>query len=524
MPPSADRSQVSPGYDVLHADDGSPIPLAEALEKHGYDTVQHSLLQWRLFEHASKKKLRGYPPKLFLSYHRSSRESIETVSFLADKLRSNGFHVLFDENDLVEDELGLGIAKFVSRLAECHIFVPVITDGYLKDDRASTLTWWLHEESQWAINLHTQGLMDIVCIWLATRDPPEPPTSWYFGHVPIVDLRRFDLSLLSRALSYQGPILSDNEESAVIALLEEFEKPDLSKEQLVDLHAAIEQFPVHLNALEEMRIAQVQYCALTGSDAYRDSLRALEDAPALYPPNRLRLVRALFKIDDCKAILRNAWPLLHFRRSPNLVEVHMMMGLSLRDLANPIGAVNHLSRSFQLSDNQTESWKCMILNEIGWVLLRLGQATASRRILEAACDTDKTDWRPVYNLIRCLCTLELWADAIELRNGALDRFPDDVEHFLLNGPLVEVEPDGAHLVLDGEGDLGCTVCEACFPRSQGLLLCSACGSANHVSPCGICSHTYFKPVVWRDGRRQDLCPVCREGVLQHGARTHLSQR
>lgn len=141
---------------------GCPPAWKELCELVGGDMQAYLyLIELGIACRSKQPRTRGYPPRVFISYHRASPEHIAWCVELADSLEQAGYSPLLDESAgvaLSPEELGW----FVSSMFDADICVIVLTEGYIGGGEG--MRSWLFEEMERVVTLDGLGLTEVVVV------------------------------------------------------------------------------------------------------------------------------------------------------------------------------------------------------------------------------------------------------------------------------------------------------------------------------------------------------------------------
>lgn len=166
---------------------------------------------------AREPRSRGYPPRIFLSYRRSSHEHIEWCHNVAVGIRARGYEVYLDDEVLGGKVDTASLSRLTSLLYDCDVALMVLSPGYAAADDSMRL--WIYEEYHAISLLRGLGYLEVVVLW---RDGEVPYGGESDGFVQVsqtIDLVvdcRDDASSLASALMpfppYVGPVLGHSEQ------------------------------------------------------------------------------------------------------------------------------------------------------------------------------------------------------------------------------------------------------------------------------------------------------------------------
>ena len=174
--------------------------------------IRRAAMNSAIRDFSQRPRLRGYPPKVFISYRWEDESTMVWARQLARYLRQRGFHPYLDQEhqqNIGAD--GIGIGKYVARIVNSNIILVVVTPAYL----AGELREWLTEEGQ-VSRLMSHLSTEIIFLWKEGGELPD-----WGAAFPVVDMRGNidDFSLLDKFVDYQGLRFSETEEEELVQLL-----------------------------------------------------------------------------------------------------------------------------------------------------------------------------------------------------------------------------------------------------------------------------------------------------------------
>ena len=145
----------------LTDDLGQDISIDEAMRRWGNLRIRRAAMNSAIRDFSQRPRLRGYPPKVFISYRWEDESTMVWARQLARYLRQRGFHPYLDQEhqqNIGAD--GIGIGKYVARIVNSNIILVVVTPAYL----AGELREWLTEEGQ-VSRLMSHLSTEIIFLW-----------------------------------------------------------------------------------------------------------------------------------------------------------------------------------------------------------------------------------------------------------------------------------------------------------------------------------------------------------------------
>jgi tetratricopeptide (TPR) repeat protein len=510
---------------VLWREDGTRRPRREALRMFG----DRSLWVAELKE-AIERRLNGppplsIPPRIFLSYRWSSPEADAWAENLALKLRSRGYFVIFDKTDCLID----GIPDFVSRLAECHIFLALLDLGYARrihatDESGPMEDGWVFDEFNNAAALGNAGFLQVVGVLRGGDELPRGfrfPVLGRFGNA--VDAR--DPERLESALDDLFPPItlkvSQADVDRVIALIRDShtaaEKNDLQEAASL-AHEAINVIPDIVDGY-----AQLARISVKGGDS-EEGLWAAEAALAIAPRSSEMLSLAALlayhlKQKECIDYCLRLFDLEGDRFAAKyLGTAHYILGNALDDLGQAYAGVAHLEIARRLSPDVPT-----IHNDTGFVYRRIGDLPRALACFQTGLSLSPGDAGLLVN--QAGTYLEA-ANAVGAKRTLSQLRAHHPAHPALEGLeklAVSLEHGGETVILlprlpprPGGRIIACSECAVGIPLANDKeVLCARCG-AEHSEPglhCGCCGGDGFVIPALSNIGASFLCPYCRVGHL-----------
>jgi len=481
---------------------------------------------------ALQKRLNGppplsVPPRIFLSYRWSNPEADAWAENLALKLRSRGYLVIFDKTDCLKD----GIPDFVSRLAECHIFLALLDPGYAHrigatDEPGPIQDGWVFDEFNNAAALGNAGCLQIVGL---LRDGDELPRGFKFperGKVGnAADAR--DPERLESSLDGLFPPISLNVPPAdierVIALIRDSHRA--ARESNLDAARSLARDAVKTipNIIDgHAQLARVS--AQTG-DA-EEGLHAAEAALHIVPRSAEMLTLAAsfaYHLKELSACIGYSTKLLDLEgdrfAARFVATAHYVLGNALDDLGQTYAGVAHLEIARRLSPNVPD-----VHNDAGFAYRRIGDFVRAQACFARGLHVSPGNAKLLVN--QAATYLEA-GNAKGAENALSELGAHHRDHPALNMLQQELvgwlARGGQPVVLipkppprPGRKRIGCSNCEVSIPlASDREVLCARCGADYFTPPlqCELCGGAGFVIPGLADVGASFLCPYCREGVL-----------
>ncbi|GAA0248681.1 tetratricopeptide repeat protein [Cryptosporangium japonicum] len=510
------------GYleDYLHS-----ATVESAIDRYGLLKIRRAALNSAVRDLARRPKLRGYPPRIFVSYRWDDEAGHEWIRNLVHHLRERGYHVELDQEHLdVIGPHGIEIGPFVARVIDCHIFLRVVTRKLLADDARE----WLVEEQQLATLAEHTGQRQID-VTKETRPGPRRRSGAFSldemlkdGHgvtvsafperraVETIDLSAdpSDLTPLNRLAEYRGLVLSPDEEARLLALIERadplLDAGDGDGDTVLQLLAQHE----NLAATDEYDQLRANALALVGatSAAVATADAVLVRGSASYQTSR-DLCFLLLELGRPRVALR---ALGTIRRPGSALDwsIAGLIGDILDDLGSYQAAINHYRHTASAPGEHHNEARAAALGNLGYVyLIRLGDAPSALPLLRAAVESDPRHESAWANLVTALAALDRLEDARAAahrglrqvgRSESLRTLAQDPETPL---PL----PDPVRLP---PATHACGTCGAGYVLTSTVRTCTACGTSYADHPwCPCCRH----PATLSDSGSR--CPTCLDGVV-----------
>ena len=491
------ESPRTPGRANLYETDGSRRPDADILAEGGNVGLRLALLD----EAMHLRTIAGeadslYPPRLFLSYKWGNEKEDVWVARLAEDLTKRGWDLVFDQRR--DQTVDPRVEDFISRLANCRVFVAVLSPAYIASAFEASHPTWVFDEMQCALiardRMRLVGLVPPRELSTATRQPATPAPI-VIPQIPAIivqpmqeshfdafhevhsdeDLQRF----LDTSLTYAGPRLSRAEQSWVKERLAR-EEDEASLREIVDRYSFIGGAWRRLVVLLRDR-GELQSALEVTRSALASVNDAVERLPFLHEHIELRKC-----CGDRIGAAQAATQLIQER--PRDWIAHFHLGDLLDEANDPWPARNHLLLACRHEDVSGAAY-----NTLGVVYMALGLLGRAAETLTQALKLDTSLEMARRNL----------ATVMEAR--AESNAPDMTE---VSGPLP-----------------GCSHCEAIFvQRPDRPMICALCGGSKPASAslCEVCGADGVTPIV-RSGEAYlpVRCPICRIGTVSAKARAQL---
>jgi tetratricopeptide (TPR) repeat protein len=479
----------------LYRSDGSRRLDAEVIAEAGNIGLRLALLDEEMHRRANPAEADTlYPPRLFLSYKWGSAAENAWVRGLADRLTKRGWEVVFDQwRDETRDRT---VEEFVSRLANCRVFVAVLSPAYVASAFAPSHPTWVFDELQCALVARNfKRLIGIVPPGeLATARGAPAPETIEIPKVPAIviqamqepefdevqavhdddDLQRF----LDTSVTYTGPRLAEAERSWIG---ERFARGS----DEASLREVIKRYPFVSGAWRRLIVLLRDRGELQAAlDATRQALALLPEAERL--PFLHEHIELLKRSGDRVGAAQAATQLIEQR--PRDWVAHFHLGDLLDDANEWWAARNHLLLACRSAGSEAAPY-----NTLGVVYMALGLLMRASETLEHALRLDAAFGPARRNLERVRAERAAAAQA-------------DVSE--VSGPLP-----------------GCSNCDAIFvPHPGRPFFCAACGAskAGSAAPCELCASSGVSPII-RTGRDclPTRCPICRTGTITSKEKARL---
>jgi hypothetical protein len=99
------------------------LSIMDAMARHGNLKVRRTAIASALRDACQRPKIRGYPPRIFISYRWTDGKWQGWVDRLVAYLRGRGFNIHLDREHLQDvGEHGIGIGKYVADIANFFAF------------------------------------------------------------------------------------------------------------------------------------------------------------------------------------------------------------------------------------------------------------------------------------------------------------------------------------------------------------------------------------------------------------------
>lgn len=526
---SEDETAIVALDQVLRRADGTSRPREEAVRLYGHRAVWVAELQEALRARLADARPLSVPPRIFLSYRWGIPEQDQWVENLVAELRRRGYFVIFDRTDKREAT----VPEFVSRLADCHVFLAVLDPGYIERvgsgvEQQRTLDGWVFDEYNSASFLAQGGRLRMIGL---LREGETLPGGFRFASPGrlgnTLDVR--DPEKLQAVLQRYFPELDSLPDSESLTRVEGWigashaaaTSGRLTEAYELAARAAAEAPAIVDGHAQQARVAVQANRSTEGLAAAR---RALDIAPESVEMLSLAAACAYHEGEPQEAI-RLSVRVLELDSGAATAQytalAHYYLGNSLDDLGQPYAGVAHLELAARLRPDEAS-----FHNDAGFVYRRIGNVeralTCFARGLEVASE-DR-------NLLVNLAATEIEAGQPAAARRALAALDEHhrgdpavcslgvaLDRWLAEGGsaprLVSRVPERQRV-----GTLRCDRCALELPLvSDTEVLCSGCGAERleAVGPCVLCGADGLvicaEPVV-----AMFRCPCCREGSLARG--------
>jgi len=498
----------------LTDDLGQDISIDEAMRRWGNLRIRRAAMNSAIRDFSQRPRLRGYPPKVFISY-RWEDESVKAwARQLAGYLRQRGFHPYLDqEHQQNIGAGGIGIGKYVARIVNSNIVLVVVTPAYL----AGELREWLTEEGQYSRLMSHLGT-EIVFLWKEGGELPD-----WGGAFTVVDMKGNidDFSPLDKFFDYQGLRFSEAEEEELVQLL-------IDVQTLAEQGKASTAFSLLAKAekfsdTEEYR--QMLCHLLLHTERILESAQLAVDTlnlPHLKDETIIDLALLLEEVGLKQEALATICRFPSLSRKPFLRwRLSYMKGNLLDDVGNYMAALNHLHFALQkvlpyFPYSAKQEDRSVVLNTLGYIhLFRLGDVQSALPLFEEATALSPTGEDAWINLILSYAVFNDNQKANAAIDLVSDRFKDSprfaafvqaVKTGQINPSLLSASP----ISLDQYDHL-CSSCGAKYKIGQENTLCARCGSVHSGFDCPYCGNSAFL-LLGIEGI-DVLCPICGEGKV-----------
>lgn len=479
----------------LYRIDGSRRPDAEVLAESGNIGLRIALLDEAMHLRANSAEADSlYPPRLFLSYKWGSAAENAWVRDLAERLTKCGWDVVFDQ--WRDETVDRTVEEFVSRLADCRIFVGVLSPAYVASALAASHPTWVFDEMQCALVARDSvRLIGIVPPDELTPAPvASPPATIEMPQIHAIVVEGMQKAefdelhvvrdadnlerLLDASLTYTGPRLADAERAWMLERL-------AREGDEASLREILERYPFVSGAWRRLVVLLRDRGELQPAlEAARHALELVHE-PVEYLPFLHEQIELLKRCGDRVGAAQAATRLIDQR--PRDWVAHFHLGDFLDDANDLWAARNHLLLACRGAGSEAAPH-----NTLGVVYMGLDLLARASETLEHALRIDATLDMTRRNL-----------DKVRTARAASAQ-PDISE---VSGPLP-----------------GCSNCDAIFvQRGDRPFICAACGASKPASPspCELCGASSVAPIVCVGRSYIPVrCPICRTGMItsKEGAR------
>jgi len=518
----SDSEAVRLGRHLLYREDGSRRPDEEVLAQCGSLGLRLAKLADALARRQQRPFALNYPPRIFVSYKWGTDAQNRWVGKLAEGIRARGFAVVYDGyRDETEDH---DVEDFVSRIADCSVFVAVITNAYAAsaDGRQAT---WVYDEVDVALLAQNRGLMQVVTI---LRE--EGACSRMRGF-PVIDMRddaKFE-ECLDQHFHYDGPSLSgadrEDVERAFNRSLQQ-RAEGRAAEAAETLGAVTDRFPFVRDAwLQQMQ------CEIESREFDRAIEVARRGAECVLPfddPYQLVSMEAMLLADlkRNREAMRAGLRILMDRSTHRHDGYgHHVVGNILDDEGDSLGGRNHLIRADRMLDSPA------VHNALGVVYMHLGCWEKAIAIFEETCAKTPDFVLALSNKADALCLSGDFEACMQTCREILAGNPDgnaaahatQLEAALRAGrppagaggrPFIEKLREAIPTPW-----VTCDECDAIYPVDDRIYtICGDCAAVRsprqpHCKHCGNSGIVPFQLLVPAGAKVNILCPTCRQGAL-----------
>lgn len=504
--------------DLLTREDGTMMSVKEAVKYYGNRGVWIAALNSEIRDKLRRPRLKGYPPRIFISYRWESEEHKAWVRKLASRLRERGFEVLLDQFQSMEGSR-LNVPKYVSSIAECHYFVIIITSGYCEvvDRSGKGPDGWVFDEYQTALSFSKGALIKIICILKEGKKPPP-------GCGKLIDLRNVkdSFSVIDEVFHYEGPVLSHEEQEELVSLIESI-KNMISTGNYGDALSKLEQHRKYSETLEYRRMLSTVYAGIGKQNEAIEMAESILREYNLDPETLLQIGDVLSSCGMKKQALKCIVHLSKTEFDP--ARVHYLMGNILDDLHSFRAAINHLKYSVLHANDHP-----LILNDLGMVYRHDCQLEKAEDCFRRALVTRPEYELPLVNLIATLCGLGRTKEAEERCDAALQLYPYNTDLITLKAAISRgnVGIVGPRIVKTGI-DYSCDHCGAIYHLDlKKECICGDCGTlySGVKQRCPCCENDGVVPLELEfaglNVNFEIACPICRKGSLTKSEETKAS--
>lgn len=463
-----------------------------------------------------------YPPRVFIAYKWADQEHNSWVARLADGIRQRGFEIIFDRDQRASTREP---EDLVMRILESKIFVPVITDEYLRLANGEGHSSWVYDELDVALTATHNIELKILPV---LRNDREHDGLWgRLQNYRFIDLQSDSqlAAVLDEYFRYTGPKLTDPERSRIRHSFLEARRLTSSNpyEAIARLYAIIQEFPFVCEAWTELVRLQVK------SEHFDKALRLAQVGLTKISPfdngTELAIYEAklLKHLGSPREALRVAAAVLkRSSLSRWLYEAHVVIGDILDDQRNYIGALNHLRRACSIR-NEPFGRNCL-----GVVYKHLHQWKQALAEFSAVLQNHPLHTFATRNIVETFLLAGRASECTKYCEDVFTRYPDHPcaqEIWALLEQVRQGSRPGSDL---GSGNTSnellpmvfkCSRCGSGYPQSP--LACAVCGEcaafisySDRMCPhCGNSGKIPLDPVWFENTNIR--CPVCREAGLEY---------
>jgi tetratricopeptide (TPR) repeat protein len=412
--------------DLLRQPDGKGLSIPEAVRHFGYRNVWVAALNSYVREHLGKRKLHGYPPKIFISYKLQDDAHKRWAQSVTDAFRDAGYEVLLDQYDLTVKN-HMDVPAYVASIAESHYVVMIVTAQYLE------MGTWVFDEINMAVSLKAQGLTRNIAL---VRDVPKDMSDPVATLITRLGCHPDDLhfmesisdpySFIQRTFPFDGLRYDAEQKKRLMALRDE-------GEALIDsgkFRAAAEKINDNPDPAESIEVQTLiaLVCAKGSSNKQLalDSARRLIASHAINSSTRLRLSEVFRDCGQHREALQTLSPVRgQDAFGPSAAYLY---GVVLDDLGAYEAALNHLQYSrLKLGDKPT------LLNDLGVVYKNSRDFPQAERYFRRALELQPENLGFQANLAAVLLDLHQDAEANKMVERGQARFPRFAESVAPSG-------------------------------------------------------------------------------------------
>lgn len=471
----------------LYRIDGTRRPDAEILAESGNIGLRLALLDEAMHLRASSIEADAlYPPRLFLSYKWGNEKQDAWVMQLADDLTKRGWDVVFDRKR--DETVDPKVEDFVSRLANCRVFVAILSSAYVASAFEASHPTWVFDEMQCA--LIARDRMRLIGLVppreLATEKVSTPETPIEMPKIPAIIVQpmqetHFDdfhetrnpealEGFLDSSLTYSGPRLTEAEQSWI--------KVQLACNDEVSLREVLARHTFISGAWRRLAVLLRDRGELESALEVTKNALTLVNDPVARLPFLHENIELRKRVGDRSGAVHAAAQLIGER--PRDWIAHFHLGDLLDDANDPWPARNHLLLACRHEDVAGAAY-----NALGVVYMGLGLLARAAETLAQALKLDPSLEMARRNFDKVMAARAASSD------------PDMTE---VAGPLP-----------------GCSDCDAIFvPRPDRPLVCATCGASKTAGAtlCEVCGEDGVAPIVrTAEGYLPVRCPICRTGTI-----------